>query len=135
MHGFKAYYRKEHGRYGDGVHSGAAGETYRRGYPQTGRGGDAPDHVFLKYDNSRPDETDSGHDLSGDPGMVILSREGILGNNHEQSAAESDYEMGADPGFLGPELPLETYRPAQETCNQQPQYKIPLYCHIIVCLE
>ena len=86
----------------------------------------------MEDDRARPDEADAAHDLRRyTAGIEPYARPGqnlgkaVLGDDHNQSAAERNEEMGAETRILDPVLAVEPDHGAECTGYEQSQNEIP----------
>ena len=96
------------------------------GDPDRGGGGEAADGVAADEDEPGAQEPDPGHDLRGHPGRVEDDQPGlqhvgepVLADQHEQRRADPDQGVGAQPGVLLPDLPLQADRRGQDQGQAQ----------------
>ena len=100
----------------------------RGGDPDGRRGRQPADDVPAHEDQPTADEPDAGHDLSGDAGRVDAHAglvdevpEAVLGHEHEDRGTQAHERMGAQPGALGADLPLDADERAQHQRQERRQ--------------
>lgn len=114
---------------GDGhlVHAASAGQADGSYHPDTGSSGEAADYVLTlaEDDGTGTYETDAGDYLGSHARHVeTMARQGygllesVGRDHHEQGRAEGHEEMGAESGFLGTVLALQTDGTAQQGSDE-----------------
>ncbi len=98
----------------------AAGHANRSHHEDAGRAGQPADPAAVVQDQARAQKADALHDVRGHAPLV---RVGVASQHRRQQrekrAAHADQQIGAHPGGLAIELPLQPYRSAQQTGDQQ----------------
>ena len=128
VHRFQDDDDHQRGGAGENVHARTTGQADRGGHPDAGSRSQAADGVLLEDNRTCPDETHAGNDLGCNAGGVEITFESILGEDHEQAAAQRYKEVGAHTRFLGAKFPFETDQTAEHAGDEDPKDKFQ--CHL-----